>query len=75
MAKQKITFAVRSFESKTLAWWRSRKQQIDMDRPYQRRGRLWSKADKAYLINSIINGFDVPKFYVADFTYTDSQVE
>jgi hypothetical protein len=43
-----------------------------MDPPYQRRGRLWSDADKAYLIDSILNGFDIPKLYVADFTFGDS---
>ena len=45
-----------------------------MDPPYQRRGRLWSPADKAYLVDSILNGFDVPKLYIADFTYTDSKL-
>lgn len=40
---------------------------IDFDPPYQRKGRLWSQSDKAYLIDSIINGFDVPKLYMADF--------
>jgi hypothetical protein len=43
-----------------------------MDPPYQRRGRLWSETDKAYLVDSILNGFDVPKLYIADFTYSDS---
>lgn len=43
-----------------------------MNPPYQRRGRLWSDTDKAYLIDSIINGFDVPKLYMADFTWGDS---
>jgi len=43
-----------------------------MDPPYQRRGRLWSSTDKAYLIDSILNGYDVPKLYVADFTWGDS---
>ncbi|QEX16978.1 hypothetical protein FRZ44_22740 [Hypericibacter terrae] len=45
-----------------------------MDASYQRRGRLWSAADKAYLIDSILNGFDVPKLYLADFTYADSKL-
>ncbi|MGJ5150262.1 DUF262 domain-containing protein [Bradyrhizobium sp. HKCCYLR1023] len=45
-----------------------------MDPPYQRRGHLWSSTDKAYLIDSIINGFDVPKLYVADFTYFDTDL-
>jgi hypothetical protein len=40
-----------------------------MSPTYQRRGRLWSPTDKAYLIDSILNGFDVPKIYMADFTW------
>ncbi len=45
-----------------------------MNPPYQRRGRLWSSADKAYLVDSILNEFDIPKFYVADFTWGNSQL-
>lgn len=63
---------VSPFEPKTLVWWKNRRSQIDMNPSYQRRGRLWSDSDKAYLIDSIINGFDVPKLYVADFTWGDS---
>lgn len=65
---------VTAFEARTLSWWKSRRTQIDMEPPYQRRGRLWSEADKAYLIDSILNGFDVPKLYVADFTFGDSKL-
>lgn len=65
-------FQVRQFDQRTLSWWNNRRNQIDMDPPYQRRGRLWSTADKAYLIDSIINGFDVPKIYIADFTWGES---
>jgi len=61
-------------EARNLSWWKTRKDQIDMDPPYQRRGRLWSDTDKAYLIDSILNGFDVPKLYIADFTYSDSNL-
>lgn len=53
--------------SKPLIWWYTHRHSIDMSPPYQRRGRLWSPSDKAYLIDSIINGFDVPKLYLADF--------
>src|SRR5579859_581981 len=35
---------------------------------YQREGRLSSRADKAFLIDSILNGYDIPKIYMADFT-------
>jgi hypothetical protein len=65
-------FKITPMEAKPLTWWRNRRTKIDMDPPYQRRGRLWSDSDKAYLIDSILNGFDVPKFYVADFTWGDS---
>jgi len=55
-------------DPKPLTWWRARQNKIDMEPPYQRRGRLWSQTDKAYLIDSILNGFDIPKLYMADFT-------
>ena len=31
-----------------------------------------SPTDKAYLIDTILNGFDIPKIYLADFTWRDS---
>lgn len=67
-------FKITEFERKTLSWWRTRRSKIDMEPPYQRRGRLWSETDKAYLIDSILNGFDVPKLYMADFTWGDSNL-
>ena len=36
---------------------------------YQRRGGLWSPKNKAFLIDSILNDFDIPKLYIADFTW------
>lgn len=70
--KKKDFFKVSQFETKTISWWKTRRSKIDMSPPYQRRGRLWSATDKAYLIDSIINGFDVPKLYMADFSWGDS---
>ena len=70
--KQKDFFKVSPFEAKTISWWKARRNKIDMSPPYQRKGRLWSATDKAYLIDSIINGFDVPKLYMADFSWGDS---
>ncbi|MGA7523416.1 MAG: DUF262 domain-containing protein [Acidobacteriaceae bacterium] len=74
MNTKREIFRVNQSEAKTLSWWRARRAKIDMSPPYQRRGRLWSPTDKAYLIDSILNGFDVPKIYVADFTWGDSQL-
>ena len=36
---------------------------------YQRRGGLWPPKNKAFLIDSILNDFDIPKLYIADFTW------
>src|ERR1017187_8729548 len=68
----KKDFKVEPMEPHTLTWWRNRRDRMDMDPPYQRRGGLWSATDKQYLIDSILNGFDVPKVYIADFTWGDS---
>jgi hypothetical protein len=46
------------------AWaWRTA---IDDDPPYQRRGDLWSLAQQQRFIDSLLNGYDVPKFYLHD---------
>lgn len=68
----KMSFKVSPFEARTLTWWLARRDKLDMDPIYQRRGRIWSATDKAYLIDSILNGYDVPKFYIADFTWGNS---
>ncbi len=60
--------------TKTLIWWFNHRDEIDFSPPYQRRGRLWSQDDKSYLIDSIINGFDVPKLYLADFQFGQSDL-
>lgn len=65
-------FQVRPFESKTVLWWHSKRESIDFDPPYQREGNVWSSDLKAYLIDSMLNGFDIPKIYIADFTYVNS---
>lgn len=37
---------------------------LDVNPAYQREGSIWSTETKARLIDSMINGFDVPKFYL-----------
>lgn len=67
-------FKIHKLDQKTLAWWRNRRDKIDFDPSYQRKGRRWSTSDKQYLIDSILNGFDVPKFYMADFVFGSSKL-
>jgi hypothetical protein len=64
-------FKVAKLEPKPLIWWVSQRDKIDMDPHYQRHGRLWSKTDKAFLIDSILNEYDIPKIYMADFTFAN----
>jgi hypothetical protein len=61
-------FQILKLEPKPVVWWASQRSKIDMVPVYQREGRLWSRADKAFLIDSILNGYDIPKIYMADFT-------
>lgn len=36
---------------------------VDLDPPYQREGGVWKQATRSALIDSMINGLDVPKLY------------
>lgn len=60
---------VTQHQPRSLRWWFEQllAGNLDMDPPYQRKSDIWSKQKKAHLIDSLINDFDVPKFYVADF--------
>jgi Protein of unknown function DUF262 len=47
---------------KALAW----KSAIDLDPPYQRPADAWDIGRRQRFIDSLLNGFDVPKFYLHD---------
>jgi Protein of unknown function DUF262. len=63
------------FDPKTLRSWYSIRNEIDFNPPYQRQDRLWSPGDKAYLIDSILNHYDIPKLYLADYNILHSYPE
>ena len=44
-----------------------RRERIFMDAEYQRISDIWTKTKRQLLIDSFINGFDVPKFYFHEF--------
>lgn len=69
-----MKFTLRDFDPKTLSWWYDQRENIDFSPSYQRKGKLWTEKDKAYLIDSILNGFDIPKIYIADFTFFNSEL-
>lgn len=57
-------------ESRPLSWWfeQANDERLDLSPTFQRRSELWSRYKRAHLIDSILNDFDIPKLYVADFT-------
>jgi hypothetical protein len=61
---------VSQYKEMPLKWWFEQhlSGRIEMAPPYQRRSNIWSKWKQAHLIDSLLNDFDVPKFYMADFT-------
>jgi len=61
-------FSVQPHRPRSLNWWYRQRRDIDFDASYQRRGAIWSVADKAYLIDTLLNQYDIPKIYIADFT-------
>jgi len=69
-----MTFEVRTFEARTASWWYRVRDQIEFNPPYQRRGQVWDRPRQSFLIDSIVNDFDIPKLYLADFTYFTSHL-
>ena len=59
----------------SISYWYENRSVINFDPPYQRKGGIWSGRDKAYLIDSILNGFDIPKFYLSDFGMRTSRLQ
>ena len=48
--------------AKALAW----RSSIEIDPPYQREGSIWSIDKQQLFIDSLLNGYDVPKIYLHD---------
>lgn len=54
---------------KSSAWAMFRmKDRIKMDPDYQRQGEIWTRDKRQLLIDTMINGFDVPKLYLHKFS-------
>lgn len=51
-----------------MQWLCTHRDEIDVNPVYQRRGKVWSVKEKAFLVDSILNDYDIPKIYLADFT-------
>jgi Protein of unknown function DUF262 len=47
----------------TVARFRRMRKVVDLNPPYQREGGVWKQSTRSALVDSIINGLDVPKLY------------
>ena len=68
-------FTIQQHKEKPLRWWFSQINNIDVAPPYQRRSDIWPLRDQQFLIDTIINNFDIPKFYIADFTSVNAALD
>src|SRR5438094_786773 len=61
-------FKVRNFPRKNLKWWLNHESSIDFASDFQRTARVWKLAEQAFLIDSILNNFEIPRIYLIDFS-------
>lgn len=69
-----MVFRVIAAPSQTLISWWDDKSDLDLDPIYQRKGQVWSEKQKQALVDTVLNGFDIPKLYFADFALLDSNL-
>lgn len=67
-------FEVKRHDPKPLSWWYEQRDKIDLKPTYQRRSNLWTTNKQAFLIDSFLNSYDMPKIYLADFTYASTSL-
>ncbi len=65
-------FILRRHPQSAIRWWYEKRDNIDFDPPYQRESGIWPPKNKSFLIDTILNGYDIPKFYVVDFSMGQS---
>lgn len=59
---------VKQLTGSSLSRWFALKDRIDFEPRYQRKNNLWSPAVQRLFINTILNEYDFPKIYLADFS-------
>jgi hypothetical protein len=59
---------VNSLSQSTILFLYSEKDAIDLHPEYQRESDIWSIEKEQLLIDSVINGFDLPKFYMEEYS-------
>ncbi|SDO19600.1 DUF262 domain-containing protein [Polaromonas sp. JS666] len=63
-----MSFSITDFHGSTVWKLYRIRDRIQLDPEYQRLGGIWAPDNRQLLIDTIINGFDVPKLYMHKFT-------
>ncbi len=56
-------FALSQYHNSSIIVLYTQRHHIDLDPSYQRHGGVWTRSVRQLLLDSILNGFDIPKFY------------
>ncbi len=62
-----LDFEIGRHPRATVSYLHAQRLEIDTNPSYQRQGAIWSVAKQQLLIDSLINGFDIPKIYFHQF--------
>ncbi|GAA0255658.1 DUF262 domain-containing protein [Cryptosporangium japonicum] len=60
-------FQIAALRNSSVAYLYQQRQQIELEPVYQRQGGIWTLEKQQLLIDSIINGLDIPKIYFHEF--------
>ena len=67
-----MPFQTLQMPSQTLTTWWEERADVDLEPVYQRKGHIWPLKMQQDLVDTVLNGFDIPKLYVANFTLLNS---
>lgn len=70
-----MSLQVKEIEPRSLKEWWFEEHSIDFKPVYQRRGSIWGLQAQQNLIDTVLNGFDIPKVYLADFTRSERSLD
>ncbi len=70
-----MTLTVKEIPPRPLKEWWYEEEQIDFAPIYQRKGSIWGIPTRQKLIDTVLNGFDIPKVYLADFTQSERSLD
>ena len=60
-------FELGEYRDSTVLMVYSDRDEIELDPDYQRISKIWTRENRQLLIDSLLNGFDIPKFYFHKF--------